>query len=85
VKLVAACLALAVMISATGVTGSAHGWAAEKRAHPQRRVKGQDGRVRGYRSPKPNGGDGYQEQLLDKAPFGSKTWWHIYEAQPRGG
>jgi hypothetical protein len=30
------------------------------------------------------GHDGYYEQILDKAPFGSQLWWRIYEAQPKG-
>jgi hypothetical protein len=36
----------------------------------------------GYRS----SDDGYQEQLLKAAPFGSKAWWEIYDRQhgPRG-
>jgi hypothetical protein len=24
------------------------------------------------------GGSDYHEQLLDKVPFGSQEWWHIY-------
>jgi hypothetical protein len=31
------------------------------------------------------GGSDYHEQLLDKVPFGSQEWWHIYQRQRPGG
>jgi hypothetical protein len=32
-----------------------------------------------------HGGSDYHEQLLDKVPFGSQEWWHIYQRQRPGG
>jgi hypothetical protein len=36
------------------------------------------------RRPQQSGSD-YHEQLLDKVPFGSQEWWHIYQRQRPGG
>jgi hypothetical protein len=31
-----------------------------------------------------NGYAGYYEHILDKVPFGSQLWWHVYDSQPKG-
>lgn len=31
-----------------------------------------------------NGYAGYNEQVLDKVPFGSQLWWRVYDSQPKG-
>jgi hypothetical protein len=31
-----------------------------------------------------NGYNGYYENILDKAPFGSQLWWRVYDSYPKG-
>ena len=35
-----------------------------------------------YRNPMAQ--NGYYENILDRAPFGSQLWWRVYDSYPKG-
>ena len=86
-KIIAAALTCIMVVAPPfGVAGQASASGKERtHAHANRHLKSIGRDVREPRSPvRASGGNGYQERLLDKVPFGSPVWWQIYEGEPLG-
>jgi hypothetical protein len=86
-KIIAAALTCIMVVAPTfGLAGQANVSGKERTGpHSHRHLKSIGRGVRAPRTPvTASGGNGYQERLLEKVPFGSPVWWQIYEGEPLG-
>ena len=80
-------LALALaLVPVAGQAGQADGGGArKKRLHVGAHRQHFAASTYRYRNPMAaNDYNGYYENILDKAPFGSKVWWRVYNSYPKG-